>query len=227
MLLLIGACAFFVFIHFAVSGTRWRDALVARLGEGLYLSLFSLASFVAIFAMGYGYAIAPNVSLWGTLLGLRPAVFAVVLVSALLVAIGLATPNPTNVGSQGKLAEGAAAVRGIVRITRHPFLWGVGLWALAHLVVNGDLASLILFGTLALNALVGTALIDAKCGRRFADRWQPFAARTSNVPFGAILAGRNQLAPALREIGWLRPAIGLALYALLFVLHGRVIAPLT
>jgi uncharacterized membrane protein len=227
MLSLIGACAFFVFIHVAISGTRWRDALVARLGAGPYRGAFSLASFAGIFWMGDAYAHAPTVDLWGALLGLRPLIFVVVLIGVLFVTIGLATPNPTSVGREGKLAQGAAAVHGIIRITRHPFLWGVALWALAHLVVNGDLASLILFGSLALVALFGTALIDAKRHRRFGDQWQQFAARTSNIPFAAIIAGRNELGPALREIGLLRPVIGLAVYAVLFSLHGRFIAPLT
>ncbi len=35
------------------------------------------------------------------------------------------------------------------RVMRHPFLWGVTLWAVAHLLTNGDLASLLLFGSFA------------------------------------------------------------------------------
>ncbi|MGA7260503.1 MAG: NnrU family protein [Stellaceae bacterium] len=36
----------------------------------------------------------------------------------------------------------------MVRVTRHPFLTGVGLWALVHLIGNGDVASLFFFATL-------------------------------------------------------------------------------
>jgi uncharacterized membrane protein len=89
--------------------------------------------------------------------------------------------------------------------------------------MNGDLASLILFGALFVLALGGTASIDAKRSRLFGQQWQVFAASTSNVPFGAIAAGRNRLGPALREIGVVRPAIAIAVYALVFALHGRVI----
>ena len=38
------------------------------------------------------------------------------------------------------------------RIMRHPFLWGVTLWALGHLLTNGDLASILLFGSFAIYA---------------------------------------------------------------------------
>jgi len=223
VLSLLLASAFFLLIHFGVAGTRLRDALVARLGEGPYRGAFALASFVGIFWMGYAYARAPLVETWGKLPGLRPVAFVVIFLAALFVVIGLATPSPTSAGLEDRLGQGAAGVRGITRITRHPFLWGVALWALMHLIMNGDLASLILFGALFVLALGGTASIDAKRSRLFGQQWQVFAASTSNVPFGAIAAGRNRLGPALREIGLVRPAIAIAVYALVFALHGRVI----
>jgi len=128
---------------------------------------------------------------------------------------------------ESKLAQGTDIVRGIVRITRHPFLWGVGLWAFVHLIVNGDVASLIFFGSLLLLALGGTTLIDAKRRRSFGDHWSRFTQATSNVPFTAIATGRNQLGPALREIGILRPVIASAAYVVVLIFHGRLFgAPL-
>jgi uncharacterized membrane protein len=227
MLWLIAASSFFLLIHFGVSGTRLRDVLVARLGAGPYRGAFAVASLVGIVWMTRAYRRAPAVDLWGQLIGLRPLAFALVLIAFLFVGIGLATPSPTRVGMETKLAQGTEIVRGIVRITRHPFLWGVGLWAFVHLIVNGDLASVILFGSLLLLALGGTVSIDAKRRRIFGDQWSQFGQATSNVPFAAIAAGRNQLRPALREIGILRPVIAIAAYALFFVFHGRLFgAPL-
>ena len=45
---------------------------------------------------------------------------------------------------------------------RHPMLTGVLVWAFAHLLVNGDVASLILFGWMAAWALASMALINAR-----------------------------------------------------------------
>jgi uncharacterized membrane protein len=227
MLWLIAASSFFLLIHFGVSGTRLRDVLVARLGAGPYRGAFAVASVVGIVWMITAYRRAPAVDLWGQLTGLRPLAFALVLIAFLFVGIGLATSSPTRVGMETKLAQGTEIVRGIVRITRHPFLWGVGLWAFVHLIVNGDLASVILFGSLLVLAFGGTVSIDAKRRRSFGDQWSRFIQATSNVPFAAIAAGRNQLRPALREIGILRPVIAIAAYALFFVFHGRLFgAPL-
>jgi uncharacterized membrane protein len=224
---LIAASAFFLLIHFGVSGTRLRDVLVTRIGAGPYRGAFALASVVGLVWMSSAYGRAPLVDLWGQLIGLRPLAFVLVLVAFLFVGIGLATPSPTQVGMESKLAQGTDIVRGVVRITRHPFLWGVGLWAFVHLIENGDLASVILFGSLLLLALAGTTFIDAKRRRSFGDQWSQFAQATSNLPFAAIATGRNQLGPALREIGILWPVIATMAYVLVLVFHGRLFgAPL-
>ncbi|MDE2052075.1 MAG: NnrU family protein [Gammaproteobacteria bacterium] len=221
---LIGACAYFLLIHFGVSGTRLRDALTGRLGEGAYRGLFSLASLIGIGWVIYAYRRAPLIPTWGPLPGLRQAAYVLVFIAFLFAVIGILTPSPTRVGMESKLdPEGA---RGMVRITRHPFLWGAGLWAATHLIVNGDVASLILFGTFLVLAMGGTASIDAKRRRKFPEGWQRFSRATSSVPFAAIARGGNRLAPALAEMGAWRILAALALYAAAFYLHGRVGPPL-
>lgn len=221
---LIAACAFFLLIHFWVSGTPLRDVLIARLGERPYRGLFSLASFVGIGWMVYAYRHSPLVPTWGFLLGFRPAAYVLVFIAFFFAVIGVMTPSATTVGMESRLDPEQA--RGMVRITRHPFLWGVGLWAATHLIVNGDVASLILFGSLLVLAMGGTAAIDAKRRRKFPERWAKFAQATSSVPFAAIARGGNRLAPALGEIGALRILAAVALYAVAFYLHGRVGPPL-
>ena len=50
---------------------------------------------------------------------------------------------------------------GIARRLRHPMLAGVGIWSLAHLLVNGNLESLVLFGGLWAWAIVSVKMINA------------------------------------------------------------------
>jgi uncharacterized membrane protein len=224
---LIAASTYFLLIHFAVSGTRLRDTLTARLGEGPYRGAFALASVIGLVWMIYGYRHAPTVALWARLPGLRPVAFVLVFLAFLFVGIGLTTPSPTQVGMDSTLAAGTASVHGMVRITRHPFLWGVALWALVHLIMNGDLASCILFGSLLLLALGGPVAIDAKRRRKFGDAWARFTQITSSVPFAAILSGRDSLSLALREVGIVPPLAAVLAYALVFYFHGRLFgAPL-
>jgi len=89
------------------------------------------------------------------------------------------------------------------------------------MLVNGNLAALILFGSIAALAILGTFSIDAKRARVAGAAWNAFAARTSNVPFAAILAGRQRV--NLAEIGWARPAGGVALWAALLFGHAYIL----
>jgi uncharacterized membrane protein len=148
----------------------------------------------------------------------KPVAVVLMLPAAMLVVIGLATPNPTSAGQEGRVAE---PPRGIVRITRHPFLTGVGLWAIVHLVGTGDAASFVFFATWAVVAVAGTVSIDAKRRRLLGAAWEPFAALTSIVPFAAIAAGRNRFDPG--EIGAWRWCLAVVVYALLLGGHAYVI----
>jgi uncharacterized membrane protein len=223
MLNLMAAAAFFVLLHLLVSGTRVRDALTGRIGQGPYMGLFSLASVAGLVWLGLAFGDARgdpgNDVLWGVNDLTRYVQLALTLVAFLLIVPGLTTPNPTSVRQEGALDRPDVA-RGMLRITRHPFLWGVAIWAFGHLLANGDAASLILFGSLLALALFGTASIDAKRKRVLGPKWDPFAVITSNVPFLAVAQGRQHL--SLREIGWWRIALAVVVWAVLVWAHPYV-----
>jgi uncharacterized membrane protein len=131
-------------------------------------------------------------------------------------ACAIMSRSPTAIGQAG-LLKAADPARGIIRVTRHPLMWGIMLWGAAHALARGDLASLLFFGGFVALAGLGTVLIDARKARDFGADWQRFAAVTSNVPFAAIAAGRNRFSPA--EIGLKRIGVGLVLYVVLLLAH--------
>ena len=196
MTMLIAASCVFLGLHLFVSGTRLRDALVGAIGEGAYLALFSLASIAAIawLVMSYNAAQegADNQTLYTPWIGIRHLAIPVVALAFLLAVPGLLLPNPTSLKQEGAAAK-EGTVKGVLRITRHPFLWGVALWSAFHTAANGDEASVIFFGTFLLLSVSGTFSIDAKRRRKMGATWEGFAAKTSNVPFGAILRRRTSL----------------------------------
>lgn len=220
MLNLIAASAFFVLIHLMISGTRARDGLVARLGQGPYQAAFSLLTAIGLVWLAFAYGQARgspgNEPYWTVGEASRQVQMVVQLLAVMLIVIGLSTRNPTSVRQEGAL-ERPDVVRGVLRVTRHPFLWGVALWALGHLVVNGDRASLVLFGSLLILAVTGTASIDAKRKRALGPAWDGFAAQTSNIPFAAIVAGRQRL--IWSEIGVWRILAAVAVYLALVLGH--------
>src|SRR5436190_8278736 len=129
-----------------------RAALVARLGENGYKALYSLLSLIGLVLIVYGYARYRQgewVDLWFPPVWLRHVAALLVLPAVILVV--------------------ASYVRGNIYLKlKHPMLADVKLWALAHLLANGDLGSSILFG-----AVLAWAVIDRISLKRRADPGAP------------------------------------------------------
>ena len=216
-LLAIAALAFLA-THLGVSATPLRGLLVTSLGEGLYQALYSLVAVMTLGLMIYAYALVPHHDyLWHPSRALHLLASGLMLVSSVLLAMGLLSKNPTSVGMASAVRQ---EIAGIFRITRHPVQWAFLLWAIAHVLANGDVATLILAGTIGLVSGFGMLAIDAR-RRRGADAdWQAFYQTTSLIPFAALLAGRTRL--ALGDLNWLAFAAGLALYGAFYWLHGTI-----
>lgn len=210
MEMLVLATAAFLATHF-VTSTPLRPALVGAIGEWPYRGLYSLVAFVTLAWMIWAYVKAPREALYWTPLRLLPLV--VMPVSLVLVVAGY-WRNPTMVGAE-KLLKSEEPARGMIRITRHPLMWGIMLWAAAHILARADAKSIVFFGGFLVLAALGTVLMDMR--KRKDPDFRRLDAVTSNIPFVAVAQGRNRI--VWREIGWLRPGIAIALYAGLFLLH--------
>lgn len=214
---LVLALLAFVGGHFLFAGTPLRKAIADLVGgEARFRLVFSLFSAVTLIWVVMAYGQAPYRPLWNDTALLRLIPVLVLPFACILLVAGLTTPNSTAVGGE-RAADLPNPVPGIMRITRHPFLWGVALWALAHLAANGDLASVLLFGGMAGLALGGMPSIDAKAQRRLGAAWGPIAMGSSVLPFGAIVSGRAKF--DFQGIGWARIAGGIALYVALLLAH--------
>ena len=107
--------------------------------------------------------------------GSKGVVALVVLISLVLIVIGYRNADatflwgrsPATTGINNLMMLAAVALFGLgssksrLRARfRHPMLWGAVVWALSHLLVNGDVASIVLFGWIALWALAEMQLIN-------------------------------------------------------------------
>lgn len=216
----------FVGIHVGISATGARRALVGRVGEGAYRIGFSLVSLGLLAWLIHAYGAMRHDPfdpltwpLWAPPEWLRPPAIALIFMGVALATAGALTPGPTFAGFEGSIAKPDPA-RGILRVTRHPFLWGVALWGAGHALVNGERFALMLFGALAFMALYGARSIDRKGRARAPEAWQRFEDVTSNAPFAAIAQGRNSF--ALGET-WLRLLAGIIVAAAALALHSKII----
>jgi uncharacterized membrane protein len=217
MIDLILASLFFPLSHFLISSTPLRAMLANLLGERRYSLSYSLLAFAALVWLIFAYRHAPARPLWDAPPWLGLALSPVIVVSSILAVAGLTTPNPVIVRSEA-LFDQPDTVRGILRITRNAFFWGAGIFSIALMITLGDVAGLLTFGSIGFVGIAGASILDAKKARQHGRAWDAFAKATSNIPFLAIIQGRQRL--ILREIGLWRMAVGVCVSIGALILHG-------
>jgi uncharacterized membrane protein len=205
-------------IHAFVAGSELRWLVVQRLGQRAFSGIFSVLSLASLSFLITSYRKASFYPLWFAPQPIHWLPLLVMPLALMLLVGAFSVPNPTALGAE-KVLQRTDAARGVLRITRHPFLWSVALWSGAHLLVTGHVAAILFFGSFLATALRGTSSIDEKRRRTNKAEFARYAEVTSNLPFAAIIAGRNRLAWA--EL-WVPAVIAGLLLAVLIHLHQRL-----
>ncbi|MEM1047226.1 MAG: NnrU family protein [Pseudomonadota bacterium] len=136
--LLIAGLALFIATHLVPAATTFRAGLIGRLGDGGYKGLFSLVSLAGVVLIVMGYNAARDAGpplIWDPPVAMRHITLLLMLP---VFVFFVSTYFPGRIKSALK----------------HPMLVSVKLWALAHLLANGDLASMLLFSSLLAWAVV-------------------------------------------------------------------------
>ncbi|MDI7774256.1 NnrU family protein [Asticcacaulis sp. EMRT-3] len=213
------ASAFFLFIHLMISATSLKDRVIEKIGGTAYYILFSLLSIGGLIwlCVAFGMALGDpmNYALWNSGPFLRVIGIAGNFLAFLLVVMGYTTPSATSLPALWHMPE--KPVYGIIRITRHPVLAGIGIWALTHMICNGNLAAWIFFGSLLALCGLGANTIDRKRMTLMGDVYASIMRRTSIVPFVAIIEGR--IAFDAKELGVVRPLLAVSMFSVFLTLH--------
>ena len=188
MMMLIVGLIVFLGIHLVPTSPEIRDGLIGRFGLNAYKAFFAIVSLIGLAIIVFGYhkmQLHPgkNPVLWDPPTWTRH-------ISLLLMLPAMILLVAANVPSRIRSA------------VKHPMLMAVKLWALAHLLANGDLASLLLFGS-----FLAFAIFDLKSVKE-RGALGPLGAKTATSPVNDIIV----------------VAVGLGLYAaLLFGGHAWLI----
>lgn len=171
MLLLIVGVALFTLLHLVpIFAKETRGSVVSRVGENAYKGLFTLATIGSFYFMYKGWTASEVAFLyfppsWGAHLAALLILFGFVLF--------FASRAPTN----------------IKRIIRNPQLTGVTLWAIGHLLANGETRSVILFAGIGIWSLVAIVGTNKRDGEWVKPDKQPLAKDIITVLIGVVIYG--------------------------------------
>ena len=185
LLVMIAGLVVFLGAHTLTTQRALRARVIASMGEGTYKIVYSVVSAVGLALIVWGFAryrATGWIDVWQPPVAMKHITVALMLPAVILVA--------------------ASYVRGRIYTTlKHPMLAGIKLWALAHLLANGDLGSIILFGS-----FLAWAVFDRISLKRRGDAGGP------PIPVGG--ATNDLIAVAVGVIAYL---------ALAFAFHPAVI----
>jgi len=182
--------------HLLLSSLPVRSRLVAVMGERVFQGLYSLVVLGLFIPLVRAYFAHKHTGLllWSIppSLLVRWIMYVGIALAFVLVVGSQVTPSPAN------LVPGEARPRGVLRITRHPFVMGTALWALIHLLANGTATGVAFFGGFVIFALVGAKHQDARKIATNVPGYREFCAATPFLPFtgGETLRGLREAAPA-------------------------------
>ena len=136
--LIVGLVVFLGVHSLRIFADDWRTRTIARIGVLPWKAAYSLLSIAGLVLIIWGYSLARSqpVLLWSPPLGLRHLASLLTLLAFVLL---LAAYLPGN---------------SIKARVHHPMILAVKVWALAHLLANGNAADVVLFGSFLLWAVV-------------------------------------------------------------------------
>jgi uncharacterized membrane protein len=184
LITLAAANAAFVGLHFAMSHPL-RAPMVKALGAGGFTLAYTLVSFAALGWVALAFRAAPPADLPGS--GEAGWIAASVLTwPAMVLLAGSFVGNPALPTPMAE-TQARGQPKGVFRVTRHPMMWGIGLWALSHMVLFWSTRTMITAFAMGVLAMVGSKLQDGKKAALMGAAWGEWSSKTSWAPrFGQL-----------------------------------------
>jgi len=176
---LIAANIAFVGTHFAMSHPL-RAPMVKALGAGGFQGAYTVVSFVTLAWVYFAFTAAPPADLPGS--GDAGWIAATIItLPAMILLAGSLVGNPALPTPMAE-AQARAEPKGVMRVTRHPMMWGIGLWAASHIILFWSIRTMVTALAMGILALVGAKLQDAKKEALMGESWAEWERKTSYWP---------------------------------------------
>jgi uncharacterized membrane protein len=210
----------FLGTHFAISSATVRPRLIGAVGEQAYRGIYSIVAFATLGPLIYEFASNKHAGpmLWylRTDAPIRWLAWLLMFAALIFFVASFINPNPGQVGAPASSGE----ARGVLKITRHPSFVAFALFGLAHMLMNGWLGDVIFFGTFPALGILGGMHQDSRKIRDLGERYREFKAKTSFMPFAALINGRQRWTSA--DMPWAAIGAGAVLTIAIVALHPMI-----
>src|SRR5260370_26813387 len=139
------------------------------------------------------------------------------LVALILFVASLINPNP---GGLGAPRASSTDRHGVLKITRHPGFVAFTIFGLAHMLMNGWAGDVLFFGIFPALGILGGLHQDARKIRDLGESYREFKAKTSFLPFAAMISGRARWTRA--DMPWTAIGVGTVLTIAIVALHPTI-----
>jgi uncharacterized membrane protein len=209
----------FLASHLIISSAVVRARLISAVGDQPYRGIYSLVAAATLGPLIYEFARNKHA---GPLLWYLRAVAPVrwlawiLMLTALILFVGsFINPNPA-----GMAPGGSTEPRGILKITRHPSFVAFSLFGIAHILMNGWAGDVIFFGMFPALGILGGIHQDQRKIRDLGESYREFVAKTSFVPFAALLSSRVRWTSD--DMPWAAIGAGVVLTVAILALHPTI-----
>lgn len=211
-LIMVGLLLGFAVAHSGLAALRSQAETIV--GARLYRVLFALVSipFATVLIIYFCNHRYDGQQLWQVqgVPGVRAAVWILSAISFIF--LYPATFNLLEIAAVQK-PQVYLFETGIIRITRHPQMVGQIIWCIAHTLWLGTTFTLVTSLGLIAHHLFAVWHGDRRLAQRYGSAFEKVKARTSVIPFLAIIDGRQKI----KWQEYLRPAyFGVAAFVMLF-----------
>lgn len=207
--------------HVVLSVQSIRKRLVARLGEGGFIFVYSVIA-IATFAALVHYVARhqssePHPSLLVSIPPVRGALMVLSVAGfSLFVTAVLVYPRLPMATFRHRVMP----ARGVQQITRHPFFSGIAIWAAAHALLAPTTVTFVFFIGVVVFSFVGGLHQDGRLIDELGEPYRAYVAATSFWPLVAVITKRQEI--NWREQPWFAYGVGIGASLGLYQVHGDI-----
>lgn len=211
----------FLASHLIISSSAVRARLISAVGDQPYRGIYSLVAAATLGPLIYEFARNKHAGpiLW-YLRAVAPIRWLawILMLAALILFVGsFINPNPGGMAAAG---GGGTEPHGVLKITRHPSFVAFSLFGIAHILMNGWAGDVIFFGLFPALGIIGGMHQDQRKIRELGERYRAFLAKTSFMPFAALVSGRIRWTSA--DTPWAAIGAGVVLTVAIVALHPTI-----